>query len=298
MHNLDWTLVLDLQVPSFEKAHLLRCQAARRSSGTSSFIITPPPSARHGASCVHAVGSESAASVSDDAFFSSGAQTSSGQSTSHSLSSHSETYVTTPLTDTSSSIPTEETSGSGMVVLLTYQREGTSHLDSSAGAGCSAFTSDLLSRTTGLTQSHAVRTRRDGASSISYSPSSLSGLELSDRENTLRHNHSRSHSEYSHSDDFSNPESNSRSTDMRLANGTPLLLSSSSGLSSSSSDRHLSTMDMPTTTTSTTPYETAHSPSIMSFALLLSIPSLYETAEVCSMESETMKSVSSGNFIT
>jgi len=57
----------------------------------------------------------------------------------------------TPLTDTSSSIPTEEMSGSGMVVPLTYQREGTSYLDSSAGAGCSAFTSDLLSRTTGLT---------------------------------------------------------------------------------------------------------------------------------------------------
>jgi len=104
------------------------------------------------------VGSESAALVSDDAFFSSGAQTGGRQSTSHSLSSHSETYVMTPLTDTSSSIPTEEMSGSGTVVLLMYQREGTSHLDSSAGAGCSAFTSDLLSRTTGLTLSRTVRT--------------------------------------------------------------------------------------------------------------------------------------------
>ena len=149
---------------------------------------------------VCAVGLESAASVSDDAFFSSGAQTDSGQSTSCSLSSHSETYVMSPLTNTSSSIPTEETSGSGTVVPLTYQREGTLHLDSSAGAGHLAFTSDLLSRTTRLTRSCTVR--RDGTSSVSYSLSSLSGLESSDRENTSRHNHSRSHSEYSHSDDF------------------------------------------------------------------------------------------------
>ena len=144
-------------MPSLEKVHLLWCQAARCSGRTSSFIVTPPPSAWRGASRACAVGSESAASVSDDAFFLSGAWTSGGQSTSHSLSSHSETYVTTPLTDTSSSIPTEETSGSGTVVPLTYQREGTSHLDSSAGAGCSAFTSNSLSRTTGLTRSHAVR---------------------------------------------------------------------------------------------------------------------------------------------
>ena len=261
-------------------------------------IVTPPPSAGRGASRARAVGSDLAASVSDDAFFSSGARTSGEQSTSYSLSSHSETYVTTPLTDTSSSIPTEETSGSGTVVPLTYQREGTSHLDSSAGAGRSAFTSDSLSRTTGLTRSRAVRTRRDGASSVSYSSSSLSGLESSDRENTSRHNHSRSHSEYSRSDDFSTLESNSRSTYTRSANGTPPLPSSSSGPSSSSSDRHPSTTDTPTTSTSTTPYETARSPSIMSFASLPSIPSLYETAEVCSTESETAKSVSSGDFIT
>jgi len=36
----------------------------------------------------------------------------------------------------------------------------------------------------------------------------------------------------------------------------------------------------------------------MSFALLSTTPSLYETTKVCSTESETAKSVSSGNFIT
>ena len=166
-----------------------------------------------------------------------------------------------------------------------------------AGAGHLAFTSESLLRTTGLTRSCTIKTRRDGASSISYSSSSLSGLEPSDRGNTSRHNHSRSHSEYLHSDDFSTLESNSRSTYTRSANGTPPLRSSFSGPSSSSSDRHPSTTDMPTTSTSTTLYETAHSPSIMSFALLPSIPSLYETAGVCSMESETAKSVLSGDFI-
>ena len=67
-------------------------------------------------------------------------------------------HITTPLTNTSSSIPTKEMLGSGMVVLLIYQREGTLHLDSSAGAGCSAFTSNSLSRTTRLMQSCTVRT--------------------------------------------------------------------------------------------------------------------------------------------
>lgn len=150
MHNLDWALVLDLQVPSLEKVHLLWYQAAQCSGRTLLFIVTPPLSAWSGASCAHTVGSESAALVSDDTFFSSGAWTSGRQSTSHFLSSHSETYVMTPLTDPSSSIPTEEMLGSGMVVPLMYQREGTLHLNSSARAGCSAFTSDSLSRTTGL----------------------------------------------------------------------------------------------------------------------------------------------------
>ena len=34
MRDLDWALVSDSQVPSLEKVHLLRCQAARRSGGT------------------------------------------------------------------------------------------------------------------------------------------------------------------------------------------------------------------------------------------------------------------------
>jgi hypothetical protein len=44
--------------------------------------------------------------------------------------------------------------------------------------------------------------------------------------------------------------------------------------------------------TNSTPFETARSPSIMSFTSLPSIPSLYETVKVCSMESEATKSVS------
>jgi hypothetical protein len=51
-------------------------------------IVTPPPSVgRGGGSRARPVRSESAASVSDDAFFSSGARSSVGQSTFHSVSS-------------------------------------------------------------------------------------------------------------------------------------------------------------------------------------------------------------------
>jgi hypothetical protein len=94
--------------------------------------------------------SESAASVSDDAFFLSGARSSGEQSTFHSLSS---TLVTT-----------EESSGSGTVIPSTNRVQG--HCPS---------TSAEASRTggpVGLSRSCAVRTRRDGASSVSYSSSS------------------------------------------------------------------------------------------------------------------------------
>ena len=78
-------------------------------------VVTPPPGAgRAGGSRARAVGSESVASVSDDAFFSSGARTSGEQSSFHSLSSV--TDVTAPAIDTTSAVLTEERSGSGTVV--------------------------------------------------------------------------------------------------------------------------------------------------------------------------------------
>ncbi|KAH9968144.1 hypothetical protein BC827DRAFT_474712 [Russula dissimulans] len=248
-------------------------------------IVTPPPSAgRGGGSRVRAVGLESSTSLSDDAFFSSGARTSDEQSTFHTLSSG--THITAPDTDTISAIPTEETSGSGTVVPPTYRAESASYLGSSAGVRLSP------SKATGLTRSRAVRTRRDNASSVSFS--SLSGMESSsDKENSSNHNSSRSFSEYSRNDEFSTLESYSRSTHTRSNNGTPL--PSSSSEHSHRSEGPPSSTETPT---SSTPYETARSPSIMSFASLPSIPSLYETAEVCTSESEATKSISSDDFIT
>ena len=52
-----------------------------------------------------------------------------------------------------------------------------------------------------------------------------------------------------------------------------------------------------TTLTSSTQYETTHSPSMILFASLLSIPSFYKTTEVCPTDSETTKSFSSKDFI-
>ena len=115
-------------------------------------IVTPPPSVgRGGGSRARPVRSESAASVSDDAFFSSGARSSVGQSTFHSISSaQSGTLVTTPGMGTSA-ILTEESSGSGTVVPLTGRGEGTCPHMTSAEQRHSTFTSDIPSRTSGLT---------------------------------------------------------------------------------------------------------------------------------------------------
>ncbi|KAF8265917.1 hypothetical protein EI94DRAFT_1803789 [Lactarius quietus] len=54
------------------------------------------------------------------------------------------------------------------------------------------------------------------------------------------------------------------------------------------------------TPSSSTQYEMAHSPSIMSFTSesLPSIPSLYKTTELCPTNSEATKSISSEDFIT
>ena len=252
-------------------------------------IVTPPPSTGRG-SRSRTTGSEFTASVSDDAFFSSGARSSGDQSTFRSLSSPpSDTHIRNPGTETSSVIPTEGTSSSETVVPPAYRGEGTSYLGSSTDVRRSPFTSDSPSGITGLTRSRAVRARRDNASSVSYSSSSFSRTEsFSDRENASSHTHSRSYSDLSPGDGFSTLESYSRSAYTRSASGTPLPSSSSEHSPESESDPNTTA-----TPTSSTQYETARSPSIMSFASLPSIPSLYETAEVCSTESEATKSVSS-----
>jgi hypothetical protein len=85
-------------------------------------IVTPSPSVGHGSgSRARPVCSESAASVSDDALFSSGARTSDKQSS----SVQSGTLVTPPAMDTTSAILTKESSGSGTVVPPTNRGEGT-----------------------------------------------------------------------------------------------------------------------------------------------------------------------------
>ena len=135
------------------------------------------------------------------------------------------------------------------------------------------FTSDSPSRATGLTRSLAVRTRRNAASSLSYSSSYLSGEEsLSDKDNGSGNTQSRSYSEYSRDDGFSTLERYSRSSNTRLANGTPRPSSSSDHSPESEED-----LISATTPPSSTRYETTHSPSIISFASP-SIPSLYEIA--------------------
>ncbi|KAH9169356.1 hypothetical protein EDB89DRAFT_1479631 [Lactarius sanguifluus] len=258
-------------------------------------IVTPPPSARGGGSRARPTNPESLTSVSDDAFFTSGARTSGEPSTSHSASSSlTDTHFRTRGTESSSAAPTEETSGSGTVIPRTYLGEGTSYLGISTDARRSAFTSESPSRATGLTRSRAIKARRDAASSLSYSSSNLSGAEsFSGGDNGSGHTHSRSYSEYSRGDGFSTLESYSRSSYSRSANDTPLP-SSSSEHSPESEEDPITT----TTPTSTTQYETARSPSIMSFASLPSIPSLYETAELCPTDSEVTKSVSSEDFVT
>ena len=258
-------------------------------------IVTPPPGARSGGPRARPTNPETLASLSDDTFFTSGARTSNEPSTSYTVSSSSsDTILRARGIETGSAVPTEETSGSGTVVPQTYRGEDTSYLGSLSDPRHSVFTSDSPSRATGLTRSRAVRTRRDAASSLSYTSSYLSGAEsLSDRDNGSGDTQSRSYSDYSRGDGFSTLESYSRSSNTRSANGTPQP-SSSSDHSPESEEDPISA----TTPSSSTQYETARSPSIMSFASLPSIPSLYETAIVCPTDSEATKSISSEDYIT
>jgi hypothetical protein len=255
-------------------------------------IVTPPPGARAGSSCARPT-TETLASTSDDTLFTSGARTSGEPSTLYISSSSSDTILRARGIETGSAVPTE-TSGSGTVVPQTYRGKGTSYLDSLTDAPRSVSTLDSPSRTTGLTRSRAVRTRRDAASTISYSSSNLSGAEsFSDRDNGSGNTPSRSYSEYSRGDGFTTLESYTRSSYSRSANGTPQ--------PGSSSEHTPESEDGPITTStpsSSTQYETARSPSIMSFASLPSIPSLYETAILCPTDSEATKSISSEDFIT
>jgi hypothetical protein len=249
-------------------------------------IVTPPPGPRGGGSRVRPTNPETLASVSDDTFFTSGARTSGEPSTSYTVSSSSsDTLLRTRGTET------EETSGSGTVVLQTHRGEGTSYLGSLTDTPRPVSISDSPSRAAGLTRSRAVRTRRDAASTLSYSSSGAESI--SDRDNGSGHTHSRTYSDYSRGDGFSTLESYTRSSYSRSANGTPLP-SSSSEHSPESEEDPITT----TTPSSSTQYETARSPSIMSFASLPSIPSLYETAVVCPTDSEATKSISSEDFIT
>ena len=79
-------------------------------------IVTPPPSVGRGCgSRARPVRSESAASVPNDAYFSSGARSSVGQSTFHSVSS---AQLVTTLAMGTFAMLTEESSGSGTVVPL------------------------------------------------------------------------------------------------------------------------------------------------------------------------------------
>ena len=249
-------------------------------------IVTPPPGARGGGSRARLTNPETLASGSDDTFFTSGARTSGDPSTSYTVSSSSsDTLPRTRGTET------EETSGSGTVIPQTYRGEGTSYLGSLTDTPRPVSISDSPSRATGLTRSRAVRTRRDAASTLSYSSSGAESF--SDRDNGSGNTHSRSYSDYSRGDGFSTLESYTRSSYSRSANGTPLP-SSSSEHSPESEEDPITT----TTPSSSTQYETARSPSIMSFSSLPSIPSLYETAVVCPTDSEATKSISSEDFIT
>ena len=138
-------------------------------------IVTPPSGGRRGGFRARPVRSESAASVSHDAFFSSGVRSSVGQSTFRSVSSAQSGTLITTLAMGTSAILTEKSSGSGTVVPLIGRGEGTYPHMTSAEPRHLTFTSEIPSRTSGLTRPRAVRTMRDGASSVSYSFSSLWG---------------------------------------------------------------------------------------------------------------------------
>jgi hypothetical protein len=128
---------------------------------------------------------------------------------------------------------------------------------------------------------------------IIYDLESSGAESFSDRDNGSGNTPSRSYLEYSRGDGFSTLKSCTRSSYSRLANGMPQPSSSSEHTPESEEDPITTS-----TPSSSTQYETARSPSIMSSASLPSIPLLYKTAILCPTDSEATKSISSEDYIT
>ncbi|KAA1474371.1 hypothetical protein DENSPDRAFT_882747 [Dentipellis sp. KUC8613] len=240
-------------------------------------VVTPPPSGRRSRAR-----SEASVSASDDAFFSSGPYSSTQQSRASTFYSTSDYLRSTTGTGTGLFTDdtlgfTSETATATNILPSTISYRGSSsasHLgDSHDGVDSSSYTPSSPSRSS-LARSREVR-RRSRVSSRSYSLSYPTGSE-EDKEN----------SSYRYSDEYglSTLESYTRTS-----------------FPTSSSARTTDDEGLPSDTTPTTDYRTAKSPSEGSFASLPTIPSDYDTAEVCSTEFGTAEKCSSGSesdFVT
>lgn len=252
--------------------------------------MSPPPSVGRGSERARSRASDSATTVSDDAFFSGRSRTASSFYSSSSFTRG----LTTTDTRTGTGLGTDETlldivSGTGTnIVASTLSLRGTTSA-SMLGDSHSGLPSTSPSRS-GLTRSRAVTRRTPRSSSRSYTSYDRSSEDTSDKENTSSYTPTATRS---YTEGLSTLESYSSSyTPTRSYTPTPSSTSytRSTDETSRSTEEPDSELGRSSTTAYSTDYVTAKSPSELSYVSLPTIPSLpsdYETADVCSTEYET-----------
>ena len=256
--------------------------------------MSPPPSVGRGSERARSRASDGATSVSDDAFFSGRSRTASSFYSSSSFTRGLTTTDTRTGTGTGTGLGTDETlldivSGTGTnIVASTLSLRGTTSA-SMLGDSHSGLPSTSPSRS-GLTRSRAVTRRTPRSSSRSYTSYDRSSEDTSDKENTSSYTPTATRS---YTEGFSTLESYSSSyTPTRSYTPTPSSTSytRSTDETSRSAEEPDSELGRSSTTAYSTDYVTAKSPSELSYVSLPTIPSLpsdYETADVCSTEYET-----------
>lgn len=269
--------------------------------------ITPPPSSGRR--------SERSSSVSDDAFFSTGMQSSTENTSSYySLGD----TPTTPRraetgtgwgtgTDVTDEVLFGITSGTGTQIVpstLSYRGPSSASLlgDSHSGSGSGTITTGtLMPPSGGLSRSRAMTRRSRGGSGSDISYSSHPSEESSDKENPGSGRESGSYSETGYSYGYTQTRSYTQTeglstleegyTTTGYGSGTVSRTQTPYPTSSSERDDQAEEeqADESGRTPTSTVYETAHSPSMASMSDLPNIPSEYDTADVCSTTYETAR---------
>ncbi|KAI0943617.1 hypothetical protein AcW1_002739 [Taiwanofungus camphoratus] len=254
--------------------------------GRDVYMSPPPSSVGRGSDKAKSYTSD-ATSVSDEAFFT--ADSASNGSRTQTSTFYSSSSFTRALTNTETrtgtGLVTDETaldivSGSGTNIVpstLSLRGPTSASLLGDSHSGSSGISTSTSPSRGGLSRTREVRRRTPRNTSRSYSSSCMSSTsDISDKENSGTYTPSGTRS---YTDGLSTLETYTRSGSYTPTPSSSSYTQSTEGIASSG----------PTTSTEGSEYVTARTPSTASFVSLPTIPSLpsdYETAEVCSTEYE------------